>query len=112
MLNLNSRILETVVTQAKRSATDSPRWLRAIERAAVELESNPYIEAINDHTLLIGSPSGNTYVGNNTCQCEAYRRGIACWHRAAARLYQRYTEAEAKATSHEKAIREMADLFA
>lgn len=110
MLTLNATILTNVVTTAKRSAADSPRWLNAIDRAAVELETNPYIDAMDTHTLLIGSPSGNTYIGNSTCQCEAYRRGIACWHRAAARLYQRYTEAE-RVSGHEKATREMAELF-
>ncbi len=103
MLTLNATILAQVITDAKHNAAQHPRWLAAIERAAVELDSNPYIEALDDHTLLIGSPSGNTYTANGACQCEASRRGIPCWHRAAARLYTRYTEAEktsAPATEH------------
>lgn len=106
MLNLNPSILNLVVVQAQASAAAYPRWVAAITRAAVELESNPYIEAQDDHTLLIGSPSGNAYVGNGTCQCTAYT-GILdgkqvhagnqpCWHRAAARLYHRYVEEETK----------------
>lgn len=96
MLNLQADILNLVVIQAKQSAAAHPRWLNAIERAAVELESNPWIEAQDDHTLLIGSPSGQTYIGNGSCQCAAYAHGIPCWHRAAARLYHRYVEMEAK----------------
>jgi len=111
MLNLNTNLLATVIAQAKRSASDSPRWVKAIERAAVELESNPWIEALDDHTLLIGSTSGNTYVGNSTCQCEAYRHGIPCYHRAAARLYQRYMEAEAKQAARQNALAEINELF-
>lgn len=111
MLNLQPDILNTVVEQAKRSAADHPRWVKAIEKAAVELVENPYIEALDNHTLLIGSTSGNTYIGNGKCQCEAYRRGIPCYHRAAAKLYQRYIEMEAKHTVRQKATVAMAELF-
>jgi hypothetical protein len=122
MLTLNITILNQVIEEAQRSSASHPRWLAAIARAARELEGNPYMEALDDHTLLIGSPSGNTYIGNGTCQCEAYRRGIPCWHRAAARLYMRYIEAEARAaqsvnllslgTRLAKARAEMEELFA
>jgi hypothetical protein len=94
MLNLQTDILKQVTAEAKRNAAQHPRWLVAIDRASVELESNPWIEAQDDHTLLIGSPSGNTYIGNGTCQCIAFQRGVPCWHRAAARLYHRYVVAE------------------
>lgn len=111
MLTLNTDILAQVITEAQRNASRHPRWVTAIARAAAELDSNPYIEAMNDHTLLIGSPSGNTYIGNGACQCEAYRRSIPCWHRAAARLYHRYLETEARQTARQKATAEMAELF-
>lgn len=122
MLNLNIDILNQVIEEAQRSAAAYPRWIAAIARAARELEGNPYMEALDDHTLLIGSPSGNTYIGNGTCQCEAFRRGLPCWHRAAARLYKRYTEAEQRAAQIAtlppladrlaKARAEMLELFA
>jgi hypothetical protein len=122
MLTLNIDILNEVIAEAQGKAAQHPRWLTAIVRAARELEGNPYMEALDDHTLLIGSPSGQTYVGNGTCQCEAYRRGIPCWHRAAARLYMRYIEAERKSvepinlvslsTRLAKARAEMNELFA
>jgi hypothetical protein len=100
MLTLDTAILARVVIQAQQSAAQYPRWVAAIMRAAVELESNPYIEAMDDHTLLIGSPSGNTYIGNGTCQCEAFLHARPCWHRAAARLYHRYVELEATSGEH------------
>lgn len=93
MITLDTNILNQVVSRAKQSAAQQPRWITAITRAVVELESNPYIEALDDHTLLIGSPSGNVYESNGVCQCKAHEHGQPCWHRAAARLYQRYTEA-------------------
>ena len=44
-------------------------------------------------TLLVLSPSGKLYTASRGCQCLAYVKGEPCWHRAAARLIQRYTEA-------------------
>ena len=97
MLTLNTEILEQVVATAKRNASTQPRWINAIERAASELVNNPYIEALDDHTLLIGSVSGNTYTSNGVCQCQAYQNGKPCYHRAMSRLYQRYVEAVVEA---------------
>jgi len=108
MLTLNDDLLNAVVAQAKRRAAGSPRWLTAIDRAARELDTNPYIEPLDDHTLLIGSPSGETYTSNGACSCRAYQCELPCWHRACARLYQRYLEDEAR---HTAAV-EMDELFA
>lgn len=91
MLNLDSNILEQVVTTAKAKAASDSRWINAIDRAASELVSNPYIEIQGDH-LLIGSPSGNVYSVNGTCQCEAYEHRKPCWHRACKQLLVRYND--------------------
>lgn len=96
MLTLNTDILAQVVTRAKQDAAAYPRWVSAIERAAVELERNPYIEAMDDHTLLLASESGQTYTANGVCGCTAFSFGQPCWHRAAARLYTRYLEAQSE----------------
>src|SRR5690348_16289198 len=98
MLNLNGTTLTQVVNSAKRSAAHDQRWLNAITRAAEELENNPYIARQDDH-LLIGSPSGAIYEANGQCQCEAFKRGNPCWHRAASRLVQRYDEAVVRQTA-------------
>ena len=42
--------------------------------------------------LVILSDSNQVYEANGTCQCKAYMQGQPCWHRAAARLVQRYHE--------------------
>jgi hypothetical protein len=93
MLNLNSSTLAAVVEKAAHDAANHPRWLTAIGRAILELDSNPWIER-NDHGgLVIGSPSGNVYAANGVCQCEAYTHGKKpCWHRAAARLVRLHDE--------------------
>jgi hypothetical protein len=57
MLSLDSSILDTVVNQALADAAAHPRWITAIGRALVELDSNPYLEWTDGH-LLIGSPLG------------------------------------------------------
>lgn len=101
MLNLDAKQLAAVTRAALTHAASDHRWVRAIERGAVELETNPWIEVMEDgHTLLIASPSGNVYAASDTCSCTAYTFHQPCWHRGAARLYMRY-----------KAIREMDELF-
>lgn len=93
MLNLNSTLLQQVVDQARRSAAEHPRWLHAIDRAVVELAENPYIERGELHGIIImSSTSANLYSANGTCQCEAYKYGNPCWHRAAARLVRLHDE--------------------
>jgi hypothetical protein len=111
MLSLDTAILATVVATAKRNAASQPRWVHAIDRAASELASNPYIELAGDH-LLIGSPSGNSYDVNGTCQCRAFEVSKPCWHRAAKQLLVRYRQAEsAVETPAQKALRLINELY-
>jgi hypothetical protein len=94
MLNLNCHILAQVVSKALVDAAAHPRWVTAIQRALVELDTNPYLERQAGH-LLIGSSSGQTYAANGVCSCTAFSFGQACWHRAAARLVRLHDEAQA-----------------
>lgn len=110
MLTFDTDVLNKVIAQAKRASAASPRWLNAIERAEAELTTNPYMQQDGDH-LIVASPSGNVYSANGVCQCVAYQHGQACWHRAAGRLVQRYTEAQAKAMAAAKAERDIDELF-
>lgn len=87
-----------VVEAAKAKAAGNKSWVRAVEKAAEALHSNPYIHDEGDG-LLILSESGKTYKANGSCQCEAHLRGMACWHRAAAKLVKRYKEAVTAAAS-------------
>ncbi len=91
-MNLNQTRLQAVV-EAAFNATDNLRWQIAIVKAKQQLEENPYMH-FDGHALLVLSPSGEIYTANGTCQCKAYRHGHQpCWHRASARLYERYLEA-------------------
>jgi hypothetical protein len=71
MLTLNSSTLAAVAEKAATDAADSPRWLTAIGRALLELDSNPWIERAAHGGLIIGSPSGQCYSSNGVCQCES-----------------------------------------
>jgi hypothetical protein len=117
MITINHDTLNTVVATAKQRAASDPRWVRAIERAAIELANNPFIEISGDH-LLIGSPSGNSYDVNGSCQCKAYLNGKQpCWHRSARQLIARCNEAQVKPaeqateTPAAKALREINELY-
>lgn len=74
------------------AAADHPRWLNAINRAVVELLSNPYIARQDDHLLIASSSSTKIYSANGVCQCEAFTYNRPCWHRAAARLVRLHDE--------------------
>jgi len=91
MMNLNQDRMQQVIAEAF-DKTNNLRWQMAIAKAGRELESNPYIH-YDGHALLILSPSGEIYSANGTCQCKAYQHGQPYWHRAAARLVERYHEA-------------------
>ncbi len=90
MLNINQDKLNEVAQEAF-DRTSNLRWQTAIAKAKRELEENPYMHH-DGHALLVLSPSGEIYSANGTCQCKAYRSGQPCWHRAAARIVQRYNE--------------------
>jgi hypothetical protein len=93
-LTLNPTTLAAVVEKATHDAANHPRWLVAIARAIVELESNPFIARGDLHGLIIGSTSGKCYTSNGVCQCTAFEFKQPCWHRAAARLVRLHDERE------------------
>jgi hypothetical protein len=99
MLNLNPTTLAAVIEKATHDAANHPRWLVAIGRAILELDSNPWIARGELHGLVIGSPSGSVYSANGTCQCQAHTYGNACWHRAAARLVRLHDERQQEAAT-------------
>ena len=86
-----SKVEQTADAQTKK------RWINAIAKATVEIEENgvfmTWME--EDKSLLIWSQkSNNIYAANGVCQCRAFEQGVACFHRAAARLVRLYLETE------------------
>jgi hypothetical protein len=94
MIEIDQDSLQQVAQAAFNKVSGNRRWETAIVKAKMQLETNPYLH-FDGQSLLILSPSGEIYTANGSCQCKAYEGGQPCWHRAAARLVQRYNE-----TSH------------
>lgn len=81
------------VDAARIAAAGNQRWLNAIDAAWDHLLTVESVEyRARDHALIYHSESGQTYTANGRCQCEAYRNGRACKHRAAARIVFRALE--------------------
>ncbi len=94
MMNIDQDKIQQVAQEAFDKVTGSRRWQTAIVKAKQQIEENPYLH-FDGNALLILSPSGEIYSANGSCQCKAYMSGQPCWHRAAARLVERYMQ-----TSH------------
>jgi hypothetical protein len=93
MLSLDFTTLQAVADKALLDAAAHPRWIAAIGRALVELDTNPFIERSPEgHGLIIGSTSGKCYSANGVCSCTAYQHGQPCYHRAMARLVRLHDE--------------------
>ncbi len=91
MLGLNQDRMKQVIQAAFNKASGDRRWEMAIVKAKQQIEDNPFMH-YDGHALLILSPSAEIYSVNGTCQCKAFQNGQPCWHRAAARIVQRYYE--------------------
>jgi hypothetical protein len=94
MVSVDQDRIRQVAQEAFDKVSGSRRWETAIVKAMQQIEENPYMH-YDGRTLLILSSSGEIYTANGTCQCRAYLNHQPCWHRAAARLIERYNE-----TSH------------
>lgn len=90
-MNIEQSKMEQVIQEAFNKVSGNRKWEVAIVKAKQQLESNPYMH-YDGHALLILSPSGEIYSANGSCQCKAFMHGAPCWHRAAARLVERYME--------------------
>lgn len=78
-----------------KDAQTKKRWINAIAKAVIEIEENGAFMTYDgaDNYLLVWSQKSNeVYSANGICQCKAFERGFACWHRAAARLIRLYLE--------------------
>jgi hypothetical protein len=78
--------LNAAIETAKAKAANSPKWIRAIERAAAGLQSGELVVTLLHNGALVTSPRGSYFV-NGHCQCAAAQHDHAeCVHRAAARI--------------------------
>jgi hypothetical protein len=94
---INREVLAEVAVDAlaklNPETKDGQRWTRAIAKAVATIEQNPQmVYDLRSASLEIVGSKGTRYTANGICQCEAYNGGYPCYHRAAARLIQRYLE--------------------
>lgn len=88
------------VDAARTDAAGNARWLSAIDTAWGWLLGQQVISFDQRaHALRVQSATHPSicYVANGDCQCTAFQKGAACWHRAAARLVRRALERQAAA---------------
>jgi hypothetical protein len=96
--NKFGKVVADALTKIELSSTDNQtkkRWINAIAKAVIEIEENGAFMTYDekDNYLVIWSQKSNEiYSANGVCQCKAFERGMACWHRAAARLVRLYLE--------------------
>ncbi len=91
MMNIDQSRMQRVAQEAFDRVIGSRRWQTAIAKAKQQIEENPYMH-FDGEALLVLSESGEIYTANGSCQCKAFSNGQPCWHRAAARLVERYNE--------------------
>jgi hypothetical protein len=90
---LNTQIWNETINAAKLAASTSPAWLRAIDRAVIEIERSRYWSFADGVLTIISTTSKKTYRIDEHHTCAACENGQpACKHKAARRLIQRYTE--------------------
>lgn len=94
---INREVLAAVAADAlaklNPESRDGKRWANAIGKAVATIEQNArMVYDLNAAALHIQGSKGARYTANGVCQCEAYNGGFPCYHRAAARLIQRYLE--------------------
>jgi hypothetical protein len=97
-MDLDTELLAKVTLAAFDRVAGDRRWEVAIVKARRQIEENPFLHW-DGRRLLVLSPSGGLYEAGRICQCLSYLNRRPCWHRAAARLIQRYEE---EVNVHEK----------
>lgn len=82
------------VAETAKSRTNDRRWQAAIDKAVAGVESGWWVISELADCVAVTTETGKTYFSNGVCQCEAFKQGQACKHRALYRLLAIYHEAE------------------
>jgi hypothetical protein len=87
--------LTCVELNADLNTWEKTRFVNAIAKAATKIQDDGCFmdwDSTEDCLLIWSQASNEIYTVNYTgsCQCEAFRHGFICWHRAAKRLIERY----------------------
>ena len=94
---INREVLAQVAADAfaklNPETREGKRWANAIGKAVAVIEQKPQLTYdLRTSSLNIIGTRCTRYTANGVCQCKAYNGGFPCYHKAAARLIQRYLE--------------------
>ena len=96
--NKFGKVIAGALAKVELTVTDTQtkkRWINAIAKATAQIELNGNFmnyDTAENHLVIWSQDSNEIYTSNGVCQCKAFERGLACWHRAAARLVRLYLE--------------------
>jgi hypothetical protein len=79
--------------ETAKNERSAARWINAINKAADLVETQGEFITRNeaDKSVLVWNQESNKiYEANGVCQCAAYKSGMACKHRALAKLLRKY----------------------
>lgn len=91
----NTAKFNETVKDALAKSANFPRWQNAINKAVVQIELNGHFmhyDEQENYLVIWSQNSDKIYSANGNCQCEAFTRGVPCWHRSAARLVRLYLD--------------------
>lgn len=92
----NQEKLNEIVKDALSKSKNFPRWQNAINKAVVQMEIQPeFITWLPETKSIViwNQETNGVHAANGICDCEAYKRGFPCFHRAMARIVRLYFEA-------------------
>jgi hypothetical protein len=110
---ITRQAVAAALAEARRKAADSRRWLNAVNKASVELETQGW--SFDGSTLVVSSrtTAGRRYtVTAAGCTCAAAGAGRACWHRAAYKLLLNAAALAAQSARKAAAQQAVDELFA
>jgi hypothetical protein len=96
--NKFGQVIAGALAKVELTVTDAQtkkRWINAIAKATAQIELNGNFmnyDTAENHLVIWSQDSNEIYTSNGVCQCKAFENGLACWHRAAARLVRLYLE--------------------
>ena len=96
--NKFGKVIAGALAKVELTVTDAQakkRWINAIAKATAQIELHGEFmnyDTAENHLVIWSQDSNEIYTANGVCQCKAFERGAACWHRAAARLVRLYLE--------------------
>ncbi len=83
---VNREAMGRTLAIARRECAEEKRWLNAVNRAALNLEACMW--QFDGDIFIVKSATEQIHytVTKDGCECKAFQKGLACWHRAARRL--------------------------